>query len=76
MEMQIEGELSVNPEAFVLQTLEDEIRVDGLCKELLYRFYMKQMEAGLSAEDATLLANSADYFVRDFVVGFKQWNLF
>ena len=25
---------------------------------------------------ATELARSADYFVRDFVVGFKQWHLF
>ena len=27
-------------------------------------------------EIATALARSADYFVRDFLVGFKQWDLF
>ena len=73
--VQIEGALSITPDDFVVQTLEDEIRVDGLCKQLLYRFYFGQQEQGISPQEATALANSADYFVRDFVVGFKQAHL-
>ncbi len=60
---------------FNVVTLEDELRVDGLCRELLISFYQDRLGAGLSEQDATLLANSADFFVRDFVVGARQMNL-
>jgi hypothetical protein len=70
------GELVVNKDDFSLGTLEDELRVDGLCRKLLERFYCRLQEEGYSPEKATLLANSADYFVRDFVVAIKGRNLF
>ena len=75
-EMDVEGDLQICRPDFEVKTLEDEIRVDGLCRKVLKRFYLHLMEEGLSPERATELANSADYFVRDFVVGIRQHNLF
>ncbi|MCM2356815.1 MAG: hypothetical protein NDI77_01585 [Geobacteraceae bacterium] len=73
---ELEGELAVNKDDFELGSLEDELRVDGLCKKILMRFYFQLLEEGESPEKATLLAGSADYFVRDFVVAIKERNLF
>ncbi len=70
------AELSVNKDDFRLETLEDEIRVDGLFRDILKHFYVQLLEDGLTPERATLLANSADYYVRDFVVDSRRRNLF
>lgn len=60
---------------FQVATLEDELRVDGLCRELLINFYNARLADGLSEHEATLLANSADYYLRDYLVGGQQLNL-
>ncbi|HZV80803.1 MAG TPA: hypothetical protein VFF53_01395 [Geobacteraceae bacterium] len=60
---------------FDVTTLEDELRVDSLCRDLLMNFYHERINAGLDEHDATLLANSADYFIRDYVIGFRQLNI-
>ncbi|WP_243371360.1 hypothetical protein [Geotalea sp. SG265] len=57
-------------------TLEDELRIDGLCKDLLLRFYEETCAQGVPAAEATALASSADYFIRDFVLSIKQMNIF
>lgn len=59
---------------FEIANLEDELRVDALCRELLLTFYHERVGTGLDENDATLLANSADYFVRDFLIGARQLN--
>jgi len=68
--------LKVNKQDYVLNTLDDEVRVDNLCKELLHRFYNESMQAGLTPADATALASGADYFIRDFVVSIKRRSIF
>ena len=68
--------LSLQKSDFAIATIEDEVRVDGLCRDLLMAFYRELQAEGGDPEVATELARSADYFVRDFVVGFKQWHLF
>ena len=68
--------LKLDKRDFVPTTLEDELRVDKLCGDLLHRFYCESMEAGLSPEAATALAGAADYFVRDFVVSIKTRSIF
>ncbi|HEY6872402.1 MAG TPA: hypothetical protein VI298_06725 [Geobacteraceae bacterium] len=73
---ELEGELVVDKDDFRLGSLEDELRVDGLCQKLLMRFYFQLLEDGLPPDQATLLANSADYFIRDFVVAIKERNIF
>jgi len=60
---------------FQIGTLEDELRVDGLCRELLMTFYYERIASGLSEHDATLLANSADHYLRDYLIGVRQINL-
>ncbi len=71
-----EGRLAVNREDFNLFTPDDFLRVDTLCRGLLLCFYEQLQKEGLSPEEATVLASGADYFVRDFVVDFKAYNLF
>lgn len=68
--------LVVNKEAFNATTIEDELRADQLCQQLLRRYYDSLLAAGVAPHDATALANGADYYVRDFLVGYKQRNLF
>jgi hypothetical protein len=68
--------LKVDKRDYVPTTLEDELRVDKLCSDLLHRFYCETMESGLSPEDATALAGAADYFIRDFVVSIKGRSIF
>ena len=69
-------ELRLNKDEFSLVTQEDYLRVDNLCKELLLRFYEQLQEDGLSPEEATVLANGADYYTRNFLVDCKGYNLF
>jgi hypothetical protein len=69
-------ELQVNRDEFSLVKQEDFLRVDNLCKGLLLRFYEHLLAQGLPPEEATTLANGADYFVRDFLVDVKGYNLF
>jgi hypothetical protein len=71
-----EENLAINREEFNLFDHGDFPRVDNLCRGLLLRFYQQLQEEGLSPEEATVLANDADYFVRDFIVDFKAYNLF
>jgi len=60
---------------FQIGTLEDELRVDGLCRELLMTFYQERTASGLDEHEATLLANSADHYLRDYLIGVRQLNL-
>jgi len=60
---------------FEIGTLDDELRVDGLCRELLMTFYHDRIAAGLDENEATLLASSADYYLRDYLIGVRQLNL-
>lgn len=60
---------------FDIATLEDELRVDGLCRDLLMTFYHDCIEAGMNESEATLLASSADFYLRDYLIGVRQLNL-
>jgi len=68
--------LAVNKDEFNLYSGDDFLRVDNLCRELLLHFYEQLQAEGLTPEEATVLASDADYFVRNFVVDFKAFNLF
>ena len=76
IESNLAAELQIDKDDFTLGTMEDDLRVDRLCKELLRSFYDRLLTDGLSPDEATALANGADYFIRDFVVDFKALNLF
>jgi hypothetical protein len=66
----------LNRDDFDIRTVDDEVRVDGLCKELLMRFYETLLQDGMPPEEATTLASGADYFARDFIVDNRRMNLF
>ena len=68
--------MKIQKNDFDIATLEDEIRVDALCRELLLIFYEETVAAGTDPVVATELARSTDYFVRDFLVDRLQRNIF
>lgn len=70
------GEFRINKSDFDQETLDDALRVDRLCQDLLRRFYDAILEGGLSPEEATRLASGADYYIRDFVVDNRVRNIF
>jgi hypothetical protein len=69
-------DLQIRKEEFTIVTGEDYPRVDTLCRKLLLSFYEDLLADGLSPEEATTLANGADYYVRDFLIDCKGLNLF
>ena len=68
--------LKVDKRDYLPTSLDDEVRVDKLCSDLLHRFYCESQEAGLTPEQATAIAGAADYFIRDFVVSIKGRSIF
>lgn len=64
-------------ELFALDSLDDEIRVDLLCRQFLRLFYLDLTDGqGLSAEQAAPLTYGADYFLRDFIIADRRENIF
>ncbi|RII27725.1 MAG: hypothetical protein CXR31_05715 [Geobacter sp.] len=70
------GDLKINKKDFDQETLEDSLRVDSLCQDLLRRFYDALLDGGMSPEEATSMASGADYYIRDFVVDNRVLNIF
>ena len=63
--------------AFDVLSLEDEIRVDKLCVDLLRHLYLDLAVRGeMPATQAGGFCQGADYFLREFVVGDRRENLF
>lgn len=58
-------------------SLEDEIRVDQLCVDLLRRFNQHlTQQAGLQPGQAGEICHGADYFLREFIIADRHDNLF
>lgn len=68
--------MTIDKKEFDSETLEDELRADRLGKELVEKFYLDIVAAGKSEQEASDLAKSADYYLRDFLISIKQRNLF
>lgn len=55
----------------------DEARVDRLCLEVLQKFHHNLLNAQQSEPlEAGSLARGADYFLREFIIGDRQENIF
>lgn len=67
--------LTIEKNEFDVHTLDDEIRVDALCSDILHMFYRHLLEKNIPEAEATSLASGADYFTRDFVVARRQKNI-
>jgi hypothetical protein len=61
---------------FTITSDDDEIRVDGLCRDLLKEFHSRLLQQGVAPLEAGALAHGADYFIRDFVISARRRNLF
>jgi hypothetical protein len=60
-----------------VRCLDDEIRVDRQCVNLLRHLYHDlTAHGGKSPQDAGELCHGADYFLREFIVGDRRQNLF
>lgn len=61
--------------AYELSSLDDEIRVDGLCRELLKRFHQQLLQDN-DPLVAGSMAAGADYFLRDFMIDNQRANIY
>jgi len=68
--------LQLNKKDFDLTTPDDFVAVDHRCKGILLHFYKHLIAGGTLPTEATLLANGADFFIRDFVVDQMALNIF
>lgn len=64
------------PELFDISSLDDEIRVDHLCEQLLRAFCKELIENDKQLpEMAGAHARGADYLLREFIIGDRRENL-
>jgi hypothetical protein len=67
----------LGPELFDIASLDDEIRADQSCVQLLQIFCRHLIEEqGLAPRAAGALAHGADYFLREFVIADRRENIF
>ncbi len=68
-------QIDYDQDEFDFETLEDELRVEGLCRRLLQQFYDHLKYSGLTDQSASELAYAVDYYVRDYQMDFLQQNI-
>lgn len=62
---------------YSIKTLDDEIRVDKLCVDLLRHLFQDLTQQGqFPPEQAGERCHGADYFLREFIIGDRHENLF
>jgi hypothetical protein len=61
---------------FTIASVEDELRVDDLCRKLLKDFHQHLLLNGVPPLEAGALAHGADYFLLDYLVSARRRNLF
>lgn len=63
--------------AFTLRQVDDELRVDRLCRQLLQHFHPYLVEdLRLTPLEAGSRASGADYFLRDYIIDSRRANIF
>jgi hypothetical protein len=75
MSGQKQPEIVFEHDDFESVSLDDELRLDEHCRELLKRFYLNLVENGMTQQQASELAFSADLYLRDFLVDFVRRNV-
>lgn len=69
--------LRIKTDDFSMTGLEDEIRVENACIDLLrHLFQAFTTEKGLESGQAGELCHGADYFLREFIIADRKENLF
>lgn len=63
--------------SYQLETLDDEIRADQLCRKLLQTFHHHLLqEKSLPPLEAGVLAGGTDFFLRDYLIDGRRKNIF
>lgn len=68
-------EIEFESDDFDFATIEEELRVDARCQTLLTGFYRNLQELGHSAQLASGMAYSADYYLRNYLLDFARQNV-
>ncbi len=67
----------VNKTDYSIENLDDEIRVDKLCVDLVRHLYQDlTLQSKTPPEQAGEFCHGADYFLREFIIGDRHENLF
>jgi len=67
----------LNKTDYLIENLDDEMRVDKQCVDLLRRLYQDlTKQSCLAPEQAGELCHGADYFLREFIIADRRDNLF
>lgn len=70
-------EQSIQSDNFLINDLNDEIRVDQLCQSLLKDFHRYLLDSGnCTPIEAGSMAGGGDYFLRDYVIDTLRANIF
>ncbi len=68
-------EIEFEHDDFEFETMDEELRVDERCQQILKQFYLFLQQRGMSAEQASELAFSADLYLRDYLIDFGRRNI-
>jgi hypothetical protein len=68
-------EIDFEHDDFEFVTMEEELLVDERCQKILKQFYLFLQQRGMSAEQASELAFSADLYLRDYLIDFGRQNI-
>lgn len=68
-------EIEFEHDDFDFDTIDEELLVDGRCQQILKQFYLFQQQQGVSAEQASERAFSADLYLRDYLIDFGRQNI-
>ena len=68
-------EIEFEHDDFEFDTIDEELLVDGRCQLILKHFYLSLQQQGMSAEQASELAFSADLYLRDYLIDFGRQNI-
>jgi hypothetical protein len=68
-------EIVFDHDDFDFTTMEEELRVDGLCQSLLKQFYQHLQLDGRTPQAASDLAYAVDFYLRDYVLDFMRQNV-
>jgi len=68
-------EIVFKHEDFNFETVDEELQADEQCQKLLQQFYHWLQQQGLTPEQSSELAYSADYYLRDYLLDFLQCNV-
>ena len=67
----------LNKTDYSIKSLDDEIRVDKICVDLLRHLYQDlTQQSKISPVQAGEFCHGADYFLREFIIGDRHENLF